>query len=322
MKPEVFVTFPLPPELEQLRDGPYVLHLGDGSRPDVSVEARGRVRGIITNGIRGASRALMEYFPNLEIIGSLGIGLDAIDLDCARERGIRVTNTPGVNADDVADLAMAMIVDRLRGIRDGNAFLLRGDWLKGPFPLARTVTGRRVGIVGLGAIGKAIAARAAAFRMDVCWHGPRPKPEVALPYVPYLLEMARAVDVLVVACSGGPATRHLIGAHVLGALGPQGVLVNIARGSVVDTAALIAALGEGSLGSAALDVFEDQPRVPDALRQSNRVLLTPHLGSATRETRARMGELVIDSLADHFAGRVPVHLVAPTQDPSADQETP
>lgn len=311
MNADVFLTYPMPPELQRLRDGAFTVHLGEGRPPDMPLAARERVRAIVTNGIKGADRALIEYFPQLEIIGSLGIGLDAIDLDCAHERGVLVTNTPGVNADDVADLAMAMIIDRLRRVRDGNAFLLRGDWLKGPFPLARTVTGRRLGIVGLGAIGSAIAARAAAFRMQVSWNGPRPKPEVALPHVPDLLELARTVDVLVVCCAGGAATRHLVDARVMSALGPNGVLVNVARGSIVDTAALIAALEQGTLGSAALDVYEAQPQVPQALRDSDRVLLTPHLGSATHETRARMGEMVLTALADHFAGRRPANLVGP-----------
>jgi lactate dehydrogenase-like 2-hydroxyacid dehydrogenase len=309
MKPEVFLTFPLPPELESLRDGPYTLHLGEGRLPDLPQPARERVRAIITNGIKGADRSLIEYFPRLEIIGSLGIGLDAIDLACARERGVLVTNTPGVNADDVADLAMMMIVERLRRVRDGNAFLVRGDWLKGPFPLARTVSGRKLGIIGLGAIGARIAARAAAFHMQVFWHGPRPKPQIDLPYVPDLVELADMVDVLVVCCSGGAATRHLVDARVMAALGADGVLINVARGSIVDTTALIAALEAGMLGSAALDVFEDQPRVPEALVKSDRMLLTPHLGSATRETRARMGAMVLTALAEHFAGRRPAHLV-------------
>jgi hydroxypyruvate reductase len=309
VKPDVFLTFPLPPELEQLRDGPYTLHLSEGRPPDLPQETRERVRAIITNGIKGADRTLIEYFPQLEIVASLGIGLDAIDLACAREHGVLVTNTPGVNADDVADLAMAMIIDRLRRIRDGNAFLLRGDWLKGPFPLARTAGGRKLGIIGLGASGARIAARAAAFHMQVLWHGPRPKPQVDLPYVPDLVELASLVDVLVVSCAGGAATRHLVDGRVMEALGPDGVLVNVARGSIVDTTALIAALEQGRLGSAALDVFEDQPDVPASLQQCDRVLLTPHLGSATRETRARMGGMVLADLALHFAGRRPAHVV-------------
>lgn len=309
MKPDVFLTYPMPPELEQLRNGSYTVHPGEGRPPDLPPAVREHVRAIVTNGIKGANRALIEYFPRLEIIGSLGIGLDAIDLACAHERGVLVTNTPGVNADDVADLAMAMIVDRLRRIHGGNAFLLRGDWHRGPFPLARTVTGRKLGILGLGAIGSQIAARAAAFRMQVFWHGPRAKPGVDLPYVADLVELARMVDVLVISCAGGAATHHLVDERVMTALGPDGVLVNVARGSIVDTAALIAALEQGRLAGAALDVFEEQPHVSESLRNSDRVLLTPHLGSATHETRARMGAMVLTDLADHFAGRRPAHLV-------------
>lgn len=308
-RPAIFVAVRFPTELQPLRAAPYTLYLGEARPPDLPQAARDSVRALITSGAHGAPRGLIEYFPRLELIACLGIGVDAIDFACARERGIRVTNTPRVTADDVADLAMAMIIDRLRNLREANAFLRRGDWLDGPFPVSRSVTGRRLGILGMGAIGRQIAARAAAFRMQVSWHGPRPKPEIPLPCVADLLELARSVDVLVVSCPGGPATRHLVDARVLDALGPGGVLVNVARGSVVDTAALIAALAEGRLGSAALDVFEDQPRVPEALRDSERVLLTPHIGSATRETRARMGEIVLASLADYFAGRVPANLV-------------
>jgi lactate dehydrogenase-like 2-hydroxyacid dehydrogenase len=309
MKPEIFMAVPLPPELQPLRDGPYTLYPGAGRPPELSAQQRQRVRAIITNGVRGASRELIDCFPQLEIIACLGVGVDAIDLAHARLRGVRVINTPGVIANDVADLAMMMIVERLRRVRDGNAFLLRGDWLAGAFPPARTVTGRRLGIVGLGAIGQGIAARAAVFGMQVCWHGPRPKPQVSLPCVADLIEMARSVEVLVVSCAGGPATHHLVDARVLEALGPEGVLVNVARGSVVDTAALLQALEQGTLGSAALDVFEDEPRVPEALRRSERVLLTPHLGSATRETRLAMGAMVMAGLAEHFAGREPANLV-------------
>jgi hydroxypyruvate reductase len=310
MKPGIFVAATLPPELQSLRDGPYTLHLGEGKPPDLSLPQLEGVRAIITNGIRGASRELIDTFPQLEIIACLGVGVDAIDLAHAHQRGVRVINTPGVIANDVADLAMMMILERLRRGRDSNAFLLRGDWLAGAFPLTRTVNGRRLGIVGLGSIGQAIAARAAAFGMQVCWHGPRPKLQVPLPYFADLIEMARSVDVLALSCAGGPATRHLVDARVLEALGPEGVLVNVARGSVVDTAALVQALEQGTLGSAALDVFEDEPRVPDALRRSDRVLLTPHLGSATRETRIAMGAMAMTGLAEHFAGREPANLVA------------
>jgi hydroxypyruvate reductase len=265
---------------------------------------------LVTNGIRGADAALMDAFPNLELIASLGIGLDAMDLGAARQRGIVVTNTPGVIADDVADLAIMMIVDRLRGATAATKYVYEGRWPSGPFPLARSVTGKVIGIVGMGAIGRAVARRADVFRARVKWYGPNAKPDVAWEYVPDLLELAEESDVLVVACAGGAATRHLVDRRVLDALGPDGLLVNVARGSIVDTGALVAALRERRIAGAALDVFEAQPVVPPELLALDNVLLTPHLGTATRETRARMGRMVYESLVDHFAGRELRHRVA------------
>jgi lactate dehydrogenase-like 2-hydroxyacid dehydrogenase len=259
----------------------------------------------VTSGIRGAEKTLIALFPRLEIISSLGIGVDSIDLGTARARGVVVTNTPGVVADDVADLAMAMLIDRLRGVIDGDRFIRAGSWHRGPYPFARSLTGKRLGIVGLGAIGTAVARRAEAFRLRVKWHGPRAKPDVPYEYVPNLEQLARESDALVVACSGGKETRHLISAPILAALGPQGILINVARGSIVDTDALIVALRGRQLAGAALDVFERQPEVPPELLTFDNVLLTPHLGTATRETRGRMGAMVIESLVDHFSGRVP-----------------
>lgn len=308
--PELFVTFRLPPELAALQDGRFTLHLSHGESPQLPDAQRAAVRGLVTNGIRGADSALIDYFPNLEIIASLGIGLDALDLAAARSRKLVVTHTPGVVADDVADLAMALLIDRCRHVQEANRFLLAGKWSKGPFPLARSLTGMTLGIVGLGAIGAAVARRAEAFCMRVKWHGPRAKPAVAQEYVPDLVQLATQSDALVIACAGGPATRHLINAPVLRALGEQGILVNVARGSVVDSAALIAALKSGELGTAALDVFEQQPQVPPELLSMSHVLLTPHLGTATRETRGRMGAMVIQSLLDHFSGQPPKNRVA------------
>lgn len=309
MKPEIFVAFRLPPELQPLLNGPFVVHLGNGNWQTLNEEQRARVTGLVTNGIRGAEKALIDFFPNLQIIASLGIGLDAIDLPAARARCIVVTNTPGVVADDVADLAMGMLIDRRRQLLAANRYVLAGKWGAGPYPLARSLTGMKLGIVGMGAIGTAIARRAEAFRMSVKWHGPRPKPAVPYEYVDDLERLARDSDALAVACAGGPATHHLISARILTALGPDGILVNVARGSIVDTQALIAALQAGRIAGAALDVFEHQPEVPQELLAMENVLLTPHLGTATRETRTRMGAMVIQSLIDHFAGRSPQHRV-------------
>ncbi len=269
----------------------------------LSAELRERVRGIATEANRGANRALIESLPKLEIISCFGVGVDAIDLAAARERDIPVTNTPGILVDECADLAIGMMLASARQIVFADGFVRRGDWLAGPLPLGRSVGGKTLGVVGLGGIGRAIADRARAFRMNVIWHGPRPKPDVPYEYVPDIVELARRSDYLMVACRGGPATRGLISASVIDALGPNGTLINIARGSVVDEDALIARLRDGRLGFAALDVYENSPRIkPDFLTLPN-VVLQPHQGSATIETRTAVGQLMIDNLMAHFAGR-------------------
>ena len=309
MSVEVFVASRMTPEFCADLGAKFTAHFSNGAWPSLDEATRARVNALVTNGIRGAEKALLDLFPNLQIIASLGIGVDSIDFDTARARGLVVTNTPNVIADDVADLAMGMLIDRLRHIVDGERFVRAGKWSGGPYPLARSLTGKRLGIVGLGAIGTAIAHRAQAFKLKVKWYGPRPKPQQPYEYVPDLEQLARESDVLMVACSGGKATRHLIDARIIAALGSKGVLVNIARGSVVDIAALIPALRAGQIGAAALDVLEHQPQVPAELLTLPNVLLTPHLGTNTRETRATMGAMVIDNLVAHFEGRRPPNLV-------------
>jgi lactate dehydrogenase-like 2-hydroxyacid dehydrogenase len=309
MSQEVFVASRMTPEFCTALASRFTAHFSNGAWPTLEEAQRARVTALVTNGIRGAEKALLDVFPNLQIIASLGIGLDAIDFGVVRARGLVVTNTPNVVADDVADLAMGMLIDRLRHIVDSERFVRAGKWSDGPYPMARSLTGKRLGIVGLGAIGGALAKRAEAFKLRVKWHGPRPKPQQPYEYVPDLEQLARESDVLVIACSGGNATRHLIDARIIAALGPQGVLVNVARGSIVDVEALTAALRAGELGAAALDVFERQPQVPPDLLTLPNVLLTPHLGTNTRETRATMGAMVIENLVAHFEGRRPPNLV-------------
>jgi lactate dehydrogenase-like 2-hydroxyacid dehydrogenase len=309
MSIEVFVACRMTPEFCEALTRRFTPHFSDGAWPALADAERTRVRALVTNGIRGAERALLDVFPKLEIVASLGIGVDSIDFEATRARGLRVTNTPGVVADDVADLAIGMLVDRFRHVRDGDRFVRAGKWSQGPYPRARSLTGKRLGIVGLGAIGAGIARRAEAMRMRVKWYGPRPKPHQPYEYVPDLERLARESDALVVACSGGAATRHLIDARIIAALGPEGTLVNIARGSIVDIDALIAALRSGQLRGAALDVLENQPQVPPALLELPDVLLTPHLGTNTYETRGTMGEMVIENLVAHFEGREPPNLV-------------
>ncbi|MFO1402658.1 MAG: 2-hydroxyacid dehydrogenase [Steroidobacteraceae bacterium] len=257
-------------------------------------------RVVVTSGNVGCDNALLAALPALGLIAVNGVGLDRIDLDFARARGVRVARTSGVLAADVADLAVGLIIALLRGIAASDAFVRAGRWLEGERPLARSVSGRRFGIVGLGEIGLALAARLAAFG-PVAYHGPRRKP-VELAFHAELADLARASDVLVVCCPANAATRGLVDARVLEALGAEGYLVNVARGAVVDEPALIAALEAGRLAGAALDVFADEPRVPDALRASERVVLAPHIGSATVETRARMAEVVLENVAAFLKG--------------------
>jgi lactate dehydrogenase-like 2-hydroxyacid dehydrogenase len=259
------------------------------------------VRAVATAGHVGCSVALMSALPALALIAINGVGLDKVDLALARSRGISVSTTPGTLSEDVADLAVGLAISLLRNIPAADAFVRAGRWLEGEFPLARKITGRRFGVLGLGHIGAALAARLAPFG-PVAYSGPRPK-HVPYVYHPDVLSLARVSDVLLIACPANASTRHLVGAAVLEALGPAGYLVNISRGLVVDEAALISALEAGRLAGAALDVFENEPRVPAALCASGRVVLTPHMASATVETRTRMADIVLANLDAMLAGR-------------------
>ena len=258
------------------------------------------VRAVVTGGHVGCASDLMESLPALGIVAVNGIGVDKVDLDFAISRGVRVTTTPGVLADDVADLAVGLVICLLRQIPAADTFVRVGSWNEGDRPLARKVSGRRFGIVGLGLIGSAIARRLAAFG-SVAYTGPRRK-KVSYAFHADLDALARVSDVLVLTCLANSSTRRLVGAAVIDALGPEGYLINVARGSIVDEAELIAALNEGRLAGAALDVFEDEPNVPEALRASPKVVLTPHIASATVETRTRMADLVLENLDAFIAG--------------------
>ncbi len=305
MKPDVLIAVPIFPATMEALDRHFTLHrLFDAAdRPAFLAQVADRVRAIVTSGGAGADAALIAALPKTEIIASFGVGYDAIDLGAARARGIAVTNTPDVLTDDVADLALGLIIDCARRISRGDRFVRAGKWLQGGLELGTALRGRKLGIVGLGRIGLATARRAEACGMMVAYHGPRAKPEAPYSYVADLVELARRSDFLVLTLPGGAGTRNRVNAEVLAALGPHGTLVNVARGSVVDETALLAALQSGALGAAALDVFADEPRVPPALLAMENVVLQPHVGSATQETRAAMGQLVIDNLAAHFAGQ-------------------
>jgi hydroxypyruvate reductase len=268
------------------------------------------VRVAVTSGGAGMKAALIEKLPRLELIACFGVGVDAIDLAAARARGIRVTNTPDVLTDDVADLALGLMLATVRRIVAADRYVRERRWLEGPMPLTGRMKGTRLGIVGMGRIGQAIAQRAAAFGMDIAYFGPRPKP-VPWRYESELVTLARDSGVLVVACPGGESTRHLIDRAVLDARGPTGILINIARGSVVDEDALVDALVNRRIGGAGLDVFADEPRVPAALLAMDNVVLQPHQGSATHATRGAMGQLVLDNVEAFFAGRpLPTPVIA------------
>ena len=259
-------------------------------------EQGGRFELLVTSARFGCSAEQLELLPNLKAICSFGVGYDAIAVGAARQRGIAVSTTPDVLNDCVADLAMGLIIDTARRLSESERFLRAGHWAAGAFPLGRKVTGKRLGIVGLGRIGEAVVQRASGFAMAVRYHNRKSLSDSPYGYEPQLIELARWADFLVLTCPGGAATHHLITTPILEALGPQGILINVARGSVVDEAALVAALQRGTLGGAGLDVYAAEPAVPAALRELNNMVLLPHIGSASEETRLQMEQLVLANL--------------------------
>jgi len=302
MKPRVLQVGALTPALEAALAGRFDVHpLWREAAAKAFLAARGaEFTAVATSARYGADRALIESLPSLKVIASFGVGTDTIDLDAARARGVAVSNTPEVLNDCVADLAFGLLLDVARRLSAADRFVRRGDWLEGGFPLATKVSGKKLGIVGLGRIGAAIAKRGGGFDMTVRYHNRRPVEGSPHGYEASLPALAAWADFLVVACSGGPATRHLVSAEVIDALGPQGFLVNIARGSVVDEAALVAALLAGRIAGAALDVFEHEPNVPPALFGLDNVVLLPHIASGTHETRKAMGDCVFANLQSWF----------------------
>lgn len=282
--------------------------LDEGSQADWLASGAAEVGAVVTGGHIGCPDALMQALPGLGIVAINGVGFDKVNLELARRRGVRVTTTPDVLTEDVADLAVGLVIALLRGIPASDAHVRAGEWPNAERPLARKVSGRRFGIVGLGRIGAAIAARLQAFG-PVAYTSRTPK-AVAHDFHQDVLSLARASEVLVIACSANDSTRGLVDAEALAALGPEGWLVNVSRGSVVDEAALIQALQDGRLGGAALDVFEHEPVVPPALRASDKAVLTPHIASATLETRMRMADLVLENLDAFLAGAAPPSAVA------------
>ena len=259
-------------------------------------------RFMVTDGHTGCSARIMDALPGLELIASYGVGTDAIDLPAAKARGVAVTNTPNVLNDAVAELALGLMLALGRRIVEADRFVRDGCWRAGNFALTSELAGATVGILGLGRIGKEIASRAQAFRMNVVYHGRRPQKDVPFRYYDDLTEMARDVEWLVAAVPGGVQTAGLVDRAVLEALGPQGAIVNVGRGSLIDEAALVELLQAGKLGGAALDVFAAEPDVPDALRAMDNVVLSPHQASATEKTRRAMAYLVFQNLVAGQAG--------------------
>lgn len=268
-----------------------------------------RALAVVFHGVK-IDDAYMAQFPNLEIVTSFGVGYDHIDAKAAAARGVVVAHTPGVLDAETADTALGLLLNTVRGFSAAEAYLRQGRWVKdGPFPLSASLSGRKMGVLGLGRIGKEIAKRVAAFGVEIVYHGRKPQAEAPYLYYPSLIAMAKAVDILMVAAPGGADTRHIVNAEVLDALGPNGVLINIARGSLVDDDALIAALKERRILAAGLDVFPHEPKVPEGYLSLDNCVLTPHVGSGSVSTRLAMANLVVDNLFAFMDGKGPI---APT----------
>jgi len=305
MKHKVLQYGKLMPSLEKQLTEAFDWHrLVDEADPKAFLAARGHeFVGLATAGF--ADSGLIDALPSLRVISSFGVGVDGIDLGAAARRGIPVGNTPDVLNDCVADLAIGLMIDVARGVGAAERYLRAGKWPQGPFPLQRRFSGKKLGIVGLGRIGHEVAKRALAFEMDIRYHNRRPVLDTSIQHEPSLVELARWCDFLLVIVPGGAATHHLIDQAVLDALGPEGYLINVARGSVVDEPALVRALLRKRIAGAALDVFAHEPQVPSELMALDNVVLVPHIGSATVETRAAMAQRVFDNLTCFFdTGRV------------------
>ncbi|HEY0218329.1 MAG TPA: 2-hydroxyacid dehydrogenase [Afipia sp.] len=284
---------------------------------DIAAKFGDKIRGIATRGRQKTDAALIARLPKLEIVANFGVGYDSIDVPAAAARGIVVTNTPDVLNEEVADFTVGLLLSTIRELPQADRFLRDGKWLRAAYPLTQTLRDRTIGIIGMGRIGQAIAKRIAAFDVPIVYHSRKPQAGVAYKYYSDLKTMAGEVDTLIAIVPGGAATRHMINADILTALGPRGILINVARGSVVDQDALIEALRSGVIHGAGLDVFTDEPNVPLPLLALPNVVLVPHVGSGTHHTRATMGNLVVDNLRSWFAGKGPVTPVQETPWPKA-----
>jgi len=310
-QPDVLAVAKLHPFYQQALESRYTVHdrthLND---PAAFAALAPRIVGVAGTGEASVPRSLLAQLPQAKVVSVFGVGYDGVDVAAAIEHGIPVTHTPDVLTDDVADLAMGLVLSVGRNMPQADRFVRAGQWPGGPFPLGRKVSGARMGIVGLGRIGKAIARRARAFGMSIAYTARSEKADAGFPYFRTAAELAAHVDFLVVITPGGAGTRHLINAEVLQALGPRGFLINVARGSVVDEEALIVALQNGTIAGAGLDVFANEPHVPEALWSLNNLVLTPHMASATTETRQAMADLAFANMLAGTTGQ-PLHTPVP-----------
>jgi lactate dehydrogenase-like 2-hydroxyacid dehydrogenase len=299
-----------------------VHHLPAAGADAFLAEIGSRIRGLARGGHAHIDRSLLDRLPHLEIIASCGVGYDGIDVAAAAERGVIVTNTPDVLTEEVADTAIGLLLMTVRELSAAERHLRAGKWATdGPYPLSASLRDRAVGIVGLGRIGLAIARRLDAMKVPIAYHSRRPVVGAPYRYVASLRDMAAEVDVLLVVVPGGPATRNLIDAHVLEALGPDGIFINMGRGSVVDEPALIDALKNRTIRAAGLDVFANEPHVPPELIDLPNAVLLPHVGSASVYTRDAMGQLVVDNLKSWFQAGRPLTPVPETPWPMASRST-
>jgi lactate dehydrogenase-like 2-hydroxyacid dehydrogenase len=304
-KPELLVVGPYPEWDMAVLEEDYSVHrLWEAAdRASFLAQHAEKIQGIATRGDLGASVELMSQLPNLQIVSVFGVGTDAVNLAFARAKNIKVTNTPDVLTGDVADLGMALLLAAARLVPQGDALVRSGSWPKGGLPLTTRVFGKKVGVVGMGRIGQAFAKRAAGFDCEISYFSRTPRADLPHRFIPSLLDLARDVEFLVVTLAGGEGTKNIINAEVLKALGPDGILVNISRGSTVDEEALLTALETRAIKAAGLDVFWNEPNINPRFLALGNAVLHPHHASGTVETRRAMGQLVRDNLAAHFAGR-------------------
>lgn len=301
----IVIYGPVSSYLEEQLKARFIVHqVAADADPDALPEAVQEAQALVSFGAVGASAAIMDALPRLEMIGLFSVGYDKVDVAHAKAKGIKVSNTPDVLTDDVADLAVGLLYATVRNIAANDRMVRSGSWARGgTAPLSGSVTGRRIGILGLGRIGRAIARRLEPVASEIIYHNRNPVPGAPYRYVEDRIAFARESEVMIVATSGGPEACKLVDAAMLDALGPQGVLINISRGSVIDEDALVAALTEGRIGAAGLDVFAQEPHVPEALFAMDNVVLQPHQGSATVNTRKAMADLVLANLDAWAAGK-------------------